>query len=207
MNQAIKQLFDISSKPLGPSVRYNGMQGLMRSYLDLIGEKNGFYAFESALLVRPGFANERKVIDSRSWNEESLWKFSYESLKPEAFFFGEDVFGNQFGIKSDSIIRFEAETGEVEIFANSLEDWAGKILQNFNLHTGYPIAKNWQKNNGSLGMSNRLVFKQPLVLGGKIDMDNLICWNDVKAMRARGALAEQIKDVPDGGQIIFKYSD
>jgi hypothetical protein len=205
--KSIAQLFEIGGGPLGPSVKFNGQNGLIRSYLDLMSEKNGFYAFESALLVRPAFIKEGTITDSKNWNNIDLWKKAYQSLQPDAFFFAEDIFGNQFGVKNESIIRFEAETGEVEFFANSIEDWAGMILKNFNLHTGYPIAKAWQAKYGPLKTGMRLILKQPMVLGGNIEIDNMVCWVDVKGMRARGPLAEQIKDVQDGEQIVFKYTD
>lgn len=207
MPTAIENLLGVGSVAIGPDAEFKGKEGIMRAYLDLLNERNGFFAFESALLVRPGFVQAGPVLDSRAWNQTSLWKITYESLQPAAFFFAEDVFGNQFGIESDQVIRFEAETGEIESFASSLEEWAAKILTDFNYHTGCPIARVWQEKHGSLEQGNRLVLKQPLVLGGKIVLENILCWNDVKAMRARGSLAEQIKDVPDGGQVVFKYTD
>jgi hypothetical protein len=207
MPTALEKLIKIGSESIGPATVFSGKEGTVRAYLDLLNERNGFYAFESALLVRPGFADEGPVVDSRVWNQPLLWKVAYESLQPKGTFFAEDVFGNQFGIESEKIIRFEAETGEVEHFASSLEEWADRMLTEFSYYTGYPIAHQWQEKHGPLELGKRLVLKQPLILGGKIDLENIICWNDVKAMRARGSLAEQLKDVPEGGQIVFEYTE
>jgi len=203
----IGQLLNICSQPLGPPSEFKGEKGLLRKYLNLLNKRNGFYAFESALLFRPGFVQSGLVLDSRTWNDATLWKEAYGTLQPTAFFFAEDIFGNQFGIESGGIVRFDVETGEVEAFSKSLKDWVQLILDDFEFHTGYPIARDWQARNGAMEPGTRLAFRQPLVLGGEICIDNLICWNDLKLMRARGALAQQIKDVPDGSQVIFKYTE
>jgi hypothetical protein len=44
-------------------------------------------------------------------------------------------------------------------------------------------------------------------MGGKFSVQNLYALASVKAMRMRGSIAIQIKDLPDGGKIRFKIVD
>jgi hypothetical protein len=207
MNGNLRKLLDISSGALGPSSEFRGKTGLMRGLLELLSERNGFFTFESALLVRPGCIAGGAIIDARSWNEPGLWKSSYGELEPDAFCFAEDAFGNQFAVQSEGVIRFDSETAECQAFAGSLDEWATKILEDYELHTGYVLARDWQVLHGPMPAGSRLLARRPFVLGGEYAVGNLICWNDVKGMRARGALARQLKHVPEGGRVEFEYVD
>ena len=52
-----------------------------------------------------------------------------------------------------------------------------------------------------------LVPAVPFVLGGEYSLGNLRLADAVSGMRARGNLARQIRDLPDGAQIEFKVVD
>ena len=63
--------------------------------LDMLGLKNGFYAFESALHVLPSHSNEYEFgLDE--WNSGALWRHEYGKMVDGCLFFAEDVFGGQF---------------------------------------------------------------------------------------------------------------
>jgi hypothetical protein len=122
-------------------------------------------------------------------------------------FFAEDIFGGQFGVKGDVIYSLDTETGELSQLAGSVEEWARKILDDHEFITGYPIAHQWQAQNGTLAAGDRLVPKQPFVLGGEYSVTNIVALEAVKGMRFRGDLAVQIRDLPDGASITFKIVD
>ena len=114
------------------------------------------------------------------------------------FFFAEDVFGYQFAIHGDVIVRFDAETGSRAELASSVEDFADQLLDDYNYLTGYPLARQWQEVNGPLKPGQRLVAVQPFVLGGAFAIDNLRVMQDYDGMMARAALARQLRGKPDG---------
>ena len=174
--------------------------------LAMLNLKNGFYAFESALQIFPAAHFVQEMTLSR-WNSHGLWKFEYRGLAEGKLFFAQEAFGNQFCIFQDQVWFFDAETGDMEFSADSINGWVDKILADYGMQTGYPLMRDWQKINGKIQASHRLMPKTPFVLGGEYALSNLYSLNAVSAMKSRGNLAKQIKDLPDGAQVEFKIID
>jgi len=179
---------------------------LGRELANLLQQKNGFYAFESALHVFPA-CQKNGVMDLEKWNDPSLWTKHYENMASGTVFFAEVICGDQFGIRRKEIVRFEAETGLMEPIALSLEEWASVVLNDYNYQTGYPLARNWQQVHGPLAPGERLVAIRPFVLGGDFDVANLFALDAVKAMHYHGDIAIRIRDVPNGTKITFGIDD
>jgi hypothetical protein len=148
------------------------MGGSVASYSKWLSCKNGFYAFESALHVFP-IGMKTGIMDLKSWNSPDLWRDAYGNLADRYLFFGEDVFGNQFCLTDDGVGSFEAETCAVTQLARTLHDWAKLLLSEYELHTGYRLAHQWQSRNRALKVGERLAPKMPFVTGGEYVVDNL----------------------------------
>lgn len=173
---------------------------------NFLWQKNGFYAFESALHVFPSCRAER-VMDLEKWNDPKLWIEHYDDMALDILFFAEGILGDQFGIKDGEIVRFEAETGLIEHVAVNLEEWAALILNDYKYQTGYPLAHEWQKAHGPLLTGQRLVAIIPFVLGGNFNISNLFALDAAKAMRYHGDLALQIRHAPNGTKIKFEIGE
>ncbi|MGH7953647.1 MAG: SMI1/KNR4 family protein, partial [Limisphaerales bacterium] len=137
-------------------------------------------------------------------NRPNLWKEKYDGDILKSLCFAEDIFGGQFCIQNDAIVYFEPETGEFENVAKSLEDWARLICKDYEVLTGYPLARAWQLKHGALPIGKRLIAKLPFVLGGEYNVNNLAAIDAQRGMLIRANLAEQIKHEPDGSKIQFK---
>ncbi|MFQ6142198.1 hypothetical protein ACLMNJ_03855 [Streptomyces seoulensis] len=197
----------------GPALGVQGVseyftaEGRIGSDLNaLLGRVNGFYAFESALHVFPVNSTGHSV-DLEKWNASGLWRDAYGGMAEGCLFFAEDIFGGQFAIKDEVIYSFDPETGEDSPIAESLEDWADAILGDYEFLTGFPVAHEWQSLNGSIEDGLRLIPKRPFVLGGEFSARNMYVLDSVKAMRLRGDLAMQLRDLPDGATVKFKIVD
>lgn len=176
---------------------------IFRELISMLEHKNGFYEFERALHVFP--ASDRYNIQSiEKWNEPATWKFAFDFDFEGMLFFAEDAFGNQFGIKDGSIIRFDAETCEINGLSDSLDGWAHRILSDIDYETGANVARDWQKINGFLETGSRLLPKLPFVLGGEYSAENLYSIDAVQGLRFRAEIYNQIKNVPDGTPIEIK---
>lgn len=210
MTKALKKILEISSKSIRPVVTEghwaSHWEGVKREVFQLLLNRNGFYAFESALLFRPLHV-EGKPLALDDWNDKHTWLETYKLELPELFFFAEDVFGGQFAILGDNIVSFDPETGATETIGDSLETWANEVLSDYSFFTGYPIASEWQKKNGRMPPGYRLVPKQLFVLGGEFNCENLRMVEEVRGMRSRGFFATELVDVPEGGQISFELVD
>lgn len=205
---SIEKLVAIGSNPLhkeSPVVETAELMAhsLGEELLGMLRQKNGFYAFESALHIFPEGPFRHEMTVSR-WNSSDLWRYEYGDLAHQMLFFAEDAFGNQFCFHKGLVCSFEAETGQVEFLGRTLEDWAMTILAKYEGLTGYTLLHKWQLRSGALPSGMRLMPKVPFVLGGDYQIDNLYALAAVRAMKTRGNLARQLKDLPDGAQVQFR---
>lgn len=176
--------------------------GVPKELASILGEKNGFHAFESALHVFP-FNDAPSSFGLDTWNSGSGWRVEYGELASGCLFFAEDVFGGQFCLKNGRVWQFDPETGGLTLLAESLEEWAAAVLGDFAFLTGHPVAREWQLLHGPLPAKMRLVPKVPFVLGGPFALSNLSLMDSERGMRVRGNLARRINGLPDGQKMRF----
>jgi hypothetical protein len=178
---------------------------LLRELFALLAEKNGFFSFESALLVRPLY-NERQPSGILQWNNPKLWKKDYKIDLTNCTFFAEDIFGIQFCIKDNTVQSFDPEMGQFKEVGTTLELWASWIFDKHQLRTGWPLAHQWQAKHGSLPPGMRLLPKVPFVCGGQFALENFYSLNDAEGMRFRASIANQLMNVPDGSKVVLKIA-
>jgi hypothetical protein len=208
--KAINKLISIGGEPLARDLPHV-IGGPWRSPLELevlamLRLRNGFFAFEGALHVLPA-GGQPEVMTLEEWNSSHLWRHEYGDLADGMFFFAEDAFGNQFCLRDDRICLFDAETGQAEVIGSNIEDWAGQVLSDYEFLTGFPLFHEWQVAHGRVPAGSRLMPIVPFLLGGEYSLSNLRVAGAVPGMRARGNLARQIRDLPDGAQIELKVAD
>jgi hypothetical protein len=211
MSTAIEKLVSIASPPLGPekpeSEALAGVASPMREQLlALLRRRNGFYAFESALHVLPA-GRVASLQNVNEWNQSDLWRNDYGDSVEGLLFFAEDIFGAQFATSATGVVRFDPETGRITPMANDIESWAARLLADYAVETGYPLAHDWQRRHGRLPAGQRLIPKEFFVLGGAFAVENLYALDAVEGMRLRAELARQIKDLPDGARVQIKIVD
>lgn len=174
--------------------------------LRMLCQRNGFYALESALHVFPAHSTQQEFgLDD--WNKNSLWRNAYKNQADGCLFFAEDIFGGQFCIKDGQVFTFDPETGGLDYLAGNIEDWAKAVINDYEVLTGYPLAHEWQKQNGRIPAKKRLLPKIPFVAGGEFVLENLYLVDGVEGMKFRADIANQIRDLPDGAQITFNVTD
>lgn len=202
---AIEKLLLIGSEPLSakPDVMPESLNGyaLGSELFSMLQQKNGFYAFESALHVFPVRCDSTDEMDLETWNSDTLWRNGYQGLTQGLLFFAEDILQDQFCISHQGVMRFKSETGEVVFMADSLEKWAEVLLSNYRFETGWPFAHDWQKRHGALPHGKRLMPKTPFVLGGEYSVSNLWAGDPLEGMRFKADLAMQVRDLRDGSKV------
>lgn len=135
MQEALRKLISIGSDRMvgllwnSDYLRDSGWLGAeLESVLKI---KNGFYAYESALLIRP-LRKESEPLGIEEWNRQELWRAKYIDKLDDVLFFAEDIFGVQFCIRRESICTFDPETAAIEELSLSLSEWAETILSDYN---------------------------------------------------------------------------
>ncbi|EMF90089.1 SMI1/KNR4 family protein [Leptospira santarosai] len=210
----LSNLIKISSKDIGIAfdkskiqenfISLSKSQKALKEIIETFNYRNGFMAFESALHFFHFSEGQKKDYNVIWWNNSEVWKGAYQSNRINSCFcFAEDAFGNQFCFENDVIHFLNAETGEFEFIADSIESWAKQILADYEFLTGYPLFHDWQQQNGIVPFGHRLIPKIPFCLGGEYSIDNLHVVESVKAMTWRAEIFNQIKDLPEGSQINF----
>ncbi|MBT2502384.1 hypothetical protein [Curtobacterium sp. ISL-83] len=161
--------------------------------------KDGFVAFESALRVFPSAM-------LAGWNSEEGWRARYPSIPSDAVCFASDLFGNQFATAPNGVLRIDVESAEVEVFADSLEEWAQILLEDYSVHTGYALAHAWQATERPLKPGERLAPLLPFVLGGEYSTANLSALDEAAVMERFGRFAQSLEELPDGAEVTFDES-
>lgn len=149
--------------------------------------------YADALLILP-------LAALPAFNDPAGWKAAYGNLD-NITFFASDLFGGLFGVQDGIIRRFDPETGDLEDFAESMDDWAAKLQADTDYETGQSLALAWRDRHGDIPPGYRLIPKIPFVLGGQYDLDNLYPAELQHSLRARAEIAAQIRDLPDGSRI------
>jgi hypothetical protein len=170
----------------------------------MLERKNGFYAFESALHVFP--LSSANCMSLEEWNADSLWRNGYRDLAEGLLFFAEDVFQDQYCVSAAGVLRFFSETGETMFLADSIENWAKRILADYKRETAWPVASKWQAENGPLPQGKRLMPKTPFFLGGEYSIGNLWVGDSVDGMRFKADLAMQTRSFPRGSKVRVNFT-
>ena len=207
---SIRRLIELASNPIGSGFDASTLRGSLNPQTaKLLADRDGFYAFEGALLVRP-VLDTQNVLGIMTWNSFDLWKSHYSDFGIDIqsnTFFAENILGEQFFLANDWIGQFDPETGESHKVADDLNSWAAAILADSDYLTGHGLAHKWQKANGKLPAGSRLIPKVPFVLQGDFEVSNLVAKPELEAITIRAQLAAQLARLKDGEVITFEISD
>ena len=208
MTPSLTRLIEDSLGPVGVPIDRAAADTFLSSWgvrgselAELLTSRNGFYAFDSALLVRPiGAADPLRGLED--WNRLDHWN-EYGDLSA-LLFFAEDLFGHQFAISGEQIVSFDLETGEQEVFADSFDSFTTRLFDDPSLHTGWPLAHEWQDKFSAIALGTRLVPRRPFVLGGDYVLENLVAVSEEEGVRARAKLARHLKELPPGSSVTYE---
>ncbi len=207
METNLEKLIDAGSEAIGPNISLVDSGSVFNQLIQhILNQKNGFYAFENALLVRPLHTNGM-VLGVNEWNAPETWKNNFNLNLSDHIFFAENIFGEQFSLSEDGVFLFDPELGELKQIANNLEIWAQEILADSDYLTGYLLAHDWQLEHGKLPLGSRLLPRQPFVLQGSFSTDNLVMKPDVEGMKIRAQLADKIANMSDGTTLYFEITE
>ena len=191
-----KKLLDLCGESI--SSRTANVSISDQDFSDFFQEKNGCFAFESALHIFPEKENENAIDLDRINHKDAEWKKHYWHLCTGLYFFAADIFGGLFAFEGSKIVYFDPETGLTEFKAENFEQWCQLILTDYRVETGWPLASAWQKKHGSIPEGQRLIPKKFFVMGGEFSEDNLYQIDIFEGLRLRGDIATQIRNIPDG---------
>jgi hypothetical protein len=174
---------------------------LGRDVRGLVNLNDGLSIFQRSIIVFPKSV-VGEICSVAQWNSAECWRHRY-MIDTETIFFAEDVFSNQFCTDGTSIFQFDPESGNFDTMASTLEEWARKLCEDSEFYSGSSILQQWEEAVGPLSSKNRLVAKQPFIMGGSYSLSNLMSMDRFSAMDYHGELYQKIKDLPDGSKVVF----
>lgn len=189
----------VGSAPFLPLTLHPSLQAQAEMLTDILGQRNGFYAFASALHVY-GSQGESDLSLS-DWNAFDGWREEFGELADDHLFFAEDVYGGQFSVTSSGFHHFNIELGETRFMGRDAEEWAATLISDYGYWTGFPIAYEWQGKHGPLSAGYRLFPKCPFVLGGDYEVENLWAGKACDALGFYGYIARRLFRLPNGSNV------
>jgi hypothetical protein len=116
-------------------------------------------------------------------------------------------FGDLFIVLDDDTVQMlDVGAGALTQVAQNREDFGLKLDQGDNAKGWLliPLVDRLVAAEMTLTAGQCYGFRLPPVLGGKYDLENVAVLSIDDYLRGYGSIHQQIKDVPDGGQIILK---
>jgi hypothetical protein len=175
------------------------LRELPEALRDLLDWQNGFVLHGGALHVRGASTNPEWHSLRLAWQGEHALHKLYGTVLPDDIPFAQDVFGDQFLLRDEVVMRLFAETGEVEKMAEDLDEFLAAV--NIDLE-GYLNVQPGQLEPGQLLLAYPpFCFEEA---SGKVDLSPLPA---AEVIRFHAQVAAQLKDVPEGAKIEFKVGE
>jgi hypothetical protein len=171
-------------------------------------ERGGIHVFSRALRVF-GLTEDPRAKSLLWWNEPATWKSEYRDFFSDSWAFAEDVFGNQFMFDDKQVVWLQVETGELKPICATFTEWIQLVLGDAEFYTGARIAQAWEQAHPDeplTGMYHLCPVKL-FVCGGEYDLQNLFRLPAEHNMVLKADIARQIKNVPNGTEIEFRFED
>jgi len=173
----------------------------LASLKTLLNKRGGCYAFESCLRIYATSDVARYEPGILIWNHPEGWRSRYIGLPTNVCFFADDVFAGPFGFDESHIYRLNMETGKLSVIANSLDEWAKILLDNYPIESGWTAGHEWQIKNHPIRQGYKLLPKQPFSLGGSYGTENLTEVPSTLAMKYWARLYEQCSNTKPGEKV------
>ncbi len=200
---ALEELLSISTPALGPETHAQGIKD--EPLQNLLKQRNGFFALENALWV---FADD-SLLNLPGHNHPTIaqWSRQYPKTGGVSHAFAVDAIGYPFFISNQGILRMDLETGKFVRVAHDLEGWAARILKEYSRMTGWRLCHDWQDVHGALPVGHRLFPKMPFVGGGQETVENMAAMALTDMISFYADLAEQIRAMPEGGELEIRLTE
>jgi hypothetical protein len=168
--------------------------------------RGGIHLFSKALRIF-GLTNHKDARNILRWNNPDIWKSGYALFFKDVWAFAEDVFGFQYLFYKEGVGQLDIETGKINLLCKTFKDWIALVMENRNYYSGFSVAQEWGKVHadepltGAYHLSPVTLF----VCNGGYEIDNFFRIEAEQNLCVKAQIARQLKDVPDGTQIKFKF--
>ena len=163
---------------------------------DLLAEHDGFILHHGALHVRgaagsPDWHSLRTVLSG----ELALHSF-YDSVLESDIPFAEDQLGDQYLLRDGTVHHLEAETGTITQFASSLAEFMAGVSTDIEDYLNVGLEHRLEPG--------QLLHAFPPFCTAESGSASLKAISAREVILFHADLAAQLRDIPDGGRIVFR---
>ncbi|MDZ4288174.1 MAG: hypothetical protein U0984_09455 [Prosthecobacter sp.] len=176
------------------------LPNLPHNLLNLLAETNGFILHSGALHVRGATTAPDWHSLRAAWHGTHAFHILYEAVQSSDIPFAQDQVGDQFLTRDCTILRLEAETGEIEPVNDSLEDFFDRVRSDISGFLNVGLSHTMEP-----GQLLRAV--PPFCLQGSADKVSLRPSPATEVILWHAELAKQIRHIPDGEQVEIKWTN
>jgi len=183
------------------------LQRLPANLAGLLRQINGFIQFHGGLHVRGACQGPAWHSLRDAWDGESAIRRLYPEVHPEDVPFGEDCLGDQFLLRAGEVWRLAAETGEMESLGIDLRGFFEAVVADPVEFLSLGPLLRFQQEGEILKPGQLLGAYPPFCTKEAADGVSLASFSTDERRRFLAHLAVNLRDVPDGDKIVFRFED
>src|SRR5688572_427235 len=103
------------------------LRELPEALRELLGWQNGFVLHGGAVHVRGACLAPDWHSLRNAWHGDEAMHKLYAAMQPADVPFAQDIFGDQFLLRDEVVMRLFAESGEVEMMAENLDEFLAAL--------------------------------------------------------------------------------
>lgn len=174
---------------------------LPRDYADFLRSINGCVVFAGGLHIR-GASKQPDWHSLRSaWFGEDRLSKIYSDVSPDDVPFAQDYLGNQFLLRSKSVLKLHGETGEIEDLAIGWQGFFSAAAANPKEFLSLDLLDQFRKEGNSLEPGQLLSVYPPLCTRESANRVSLRAIAALERIRFLADFAARIRGLQDGTQI------
>jgi hypothetical protein len=174
---------------------------LPRDYTDFLQSVNGCVVFGGGLHIRGACNKPDWHSLRRAWIGEDSLSQIYSKVSPDDVPFGQDYLGDQFLLRSKSVLRLRGETGEIEDLAVGWREFLTAAAANPNEFLSLQLLERFRSEDGALEPGQLLNVYPPLCTMESANGVSLRAIPASQQIRFLADFASQIGGISDGSKI------
>lgn len=174
---------------------------LPRDYAAFLQVVNGCIVYGGGLHIRGASPKPDWHSLRQAWFGESCLSQTYAEVRADDVPFAQDYLGDQFLLRSGSVLRLRAETGEVEDLAVDWREFLAAAAANPSDVLSLQLLRRFQGEGKSLAPGHLLSVYPPLCTKESAQVVSLKAIPARERIRYLADLAAQIRDMPNGSKV------
>jgi len=180
---------------------------LPADYRGLLEQINGFIQFGGGLHIRGACLQPVWHALAPVWSGSQAFSTRYPSVAPSDIPFGQDALGDQFLLRDGLVYRLAAETGEIEALDRGLFAFLEAAQADPVEYLALQPLLRFEREGGALRPGELLSVYPPFCTAESAGGVSLRAVPAMERIAFLAELAEQLRGVPEQGQVRIKLGD